>query len=321
MEELANMDERTQSVTEPKPELSIIVAASDHDLFSALFAAIRNQTVDLRRSEVIYVKATQKSVDDGEFERCKDLLSEVTRLKVLDIGNSARGRARNLGMAAASSDLFLFIGDDIIPSPNLVESHLKFHADHPAENAVGLGPAVFDDELRQDSFRRWLDDSGTQFGVSFTDSTQQMHPDFFYVTNTSIKRSFHERAGKYDERLPFVMHDDYEMGVRMKKLGIEVSYLPDAVGIHDHAVTFTERCGTMRMAAQSARLYEQLYPERGVLYRQFDRSLAWYRWNAVKKFCQHQFTGSAAALGAFYESRLAAAFVKAYSASERLSVS
>ena len=316
----SSMDGHTSSMADLKPEISIIVASCDHELFSTLCAAINNQTVDLRRSELIYVKASGKAIDDGELRRCEDLLSDVTRLHVMDIGKGSRGRARNLGIDAASSDLLLFMGDDIIPTPKVVESHLKFHANYPSDNAVGLGAAIFDDELRQDPFRRWLDDSGIQFGVSFTSGTQTVNSDFFYVTNTSIKRSFQERAGKYDERFPFDMHDDHEMGVRMKELGIEVSFLPDAVAIHDHPLTLTERCETMRMAAQSARLYEQLYPERGVLYCQFNRSLAWYRWNAAKKFCHHKLTGSADALGTYYESRLTATFLQSYADSEKFSV-
>jgi len=39
--------------------------------------------------------------------------------------------ARNIGINNAKSDIILFLGDDIIATPTLLEEHYKWHCKYP----------------------------------------------------------------------------------------------------------------------------------------------------------------------------------------------
>src|SRR3954451_19883813 len=47
--------------------------------------------------------------------------------------------ARNAGWRAAEAPLVLFLGDDMLPAPDLVARHLALHAAHPEPEVGGLG--------------------------------------------------------------------------------------------------------------------------------------------------------------------------------------
>lgn len=86
----------------------------------------------------------------------------------------------------------------VIPPRSLVEglSRLRFHEANPELHSVGIGGGVCPAELRKNAFRRWLEDSGEQFGVSFTTGVEHFPGNFFYVANSSVKRELLGRAGR-----------------------------------------------------------------------------------------------------------------------------
>ena len=89
-------------------------------------------------------------------------------------------------------------------------------------------------------------------------------------------------------------------------------YLPEAVCIHDHEVTLPERLEMMKRAAHSAHIYESLFPDRGPLYSQYNRSLGWYRSKAWLSLMLFRLFGVEWARGDFYDKTLAQAFVEEY---------
>src|SRR5205807_9504927 len=97
--------------------------------------AFSAQTADPGAFDVIVV-------DDGSTD---DTLATLERLKtpfalrVLAEPHRGPNWARNAGLAAASGQVVLFTGDDMVPGPAFVARHLAFHRTHPDEHDACLG--------------------------------------------------------------------------------------------------------------------------------------------------------------------------------------
>jgi GT2 family glycosyltransferase len=109
-------------------------------------------------------------------------------------------------------------------------------------------------------FARWLDRTGQIYGVQAGEDTQAVPEDFFYVANASVKRSFLDSVGRFDERFPEHSWDDFEFGLRLHAAGMVARLVPDAMTTHHHHVTLRERSATMIESGSAARIFERLRP-------------------------------------------------------------
>lgn len=168
----------------------------------------------------------------------------------------SRARQLNVAVRKARAELLLLLADDFIPCPELVQLHLQTHHDNPDEKMVAIGPGVFAQDNDTNEFMRWLENSGELFGVCFTDPKLKLPNHYFYMANTSLKRSFLREAGQFDEDFPYDAMDDWEMGLRLASLGMRTRYLPEAVAIHRHKISLQERCKAMEHAGQSSAIFD-----------------------------------------------------------------
>jgi GT2 family glycosyltransferase len=192
-----------------------------------------------------YIAAKQESYD-GPLQ-----------LELFSVEKCGRGAALNHGIKRSSSELLLFLADDFIATSFLVEEHLQLHLHRPEEHVVGIGPGIFPPEWELSPYMRWLDYDGGLFGVSFVgDDAEPPPPGFFYGANTSIKRSFLERSGLFDEDFPYDCGDDSELGVRLAKLGLQTVFLPAAVAHHWHEQGLEDGRIRGRMGGESAAILD-----------------------------------------------------------------
>lgn len=159
------------------------------------------------------------------------------RVRHLQSGRSGPGGARNLALAdhAPLAPLILITGDDIIPDPDYVAAHLDFHHRNPADTAgaVGLTRAYAPDGKLTD-FMEWLDtETDIQFGYHTLAPAQKVSFKYFYTSNVSLKKKM--IAGElFDLAFRHGGWEDMDMGYRLQKKGFELTYLPAAVGRHNH---------------------------------------------------------------------------------------
>src|SRR5437588_1214198 len=76
------------------------------------------------------------------------------------------GAARNTGSCATDRHLVLFLGDDMVPDPGLVERHLDTHRRNPEAHVAVLGEIRTHPEVPRDRIMRWLEWSASQFAFS-----------------------------------------------------------------------------------------------------------------------------------------------------------
>ena len=128
--------------------------------------------------------------------------------------------ARNAGWRAARGDIVLLTDDDTIPVPGLVSAHVRGHARFEHETVAVLGHVRWVRGVRVTPFMRWLE-HGIQFdfgSIAGSDASWA----HLYSSNVSLKRAFLQRLGGFDaERFPYG-HEDLDLGIRGRDLGMRV---------------------------------------------------------------------------------------------------
>jgi GT2 family glycosyltransferase len=259
-----------------KPQISIVTSFDNFDdydyddtdnlgfdrpMLTLMCEALANQTASPELFEVIAINPSTRIDWRPVFDEFMERSGRASGLdfRFYDVEAGGRGFANNCGIERAQAPLVAFLAGDYIPDANFVAAHLDFHRRHPELEAVGIGPGLFPALQREDDFCRWLEDSGTLFGVSFTIPDPVVPEHFFCVANASAKKRFLVEAGLFNKDFPYPAWDDFEMGLRLLARGLKSSYVPDAKAIHRHEVNFQARQESLRRAGESAYMFERKY--------------------------------------------------------------
>ena len=135
--------------------------------------------------------------------------------------------ARNAGARRASSDVLLFLDDDVEPQDGLIAAHCALHAGEAG--VIGLGdlpPVMSGTDFLSVMLRTWWE--ATQSGMrrpGYRHTYRDLLSGHF-----SMRRSDFERLGGFDETLG--CREDYELGYRALAAGLRFRFLPRAVALH-----------------------------------------------------------------------------------------
>lgn len=217
-------------------------------------------------------------VDDGSTDHTEKIVENLKsknaclrqhyvgqeNLKFIKQKASHQGVARNRGVKAAKGEIIVFIGDDIFVEPNFLQKHHDCHTKHPEENVVTLGFTTWDPNLAINSYMRFLENSGWQFGYNFLKPGWVNHKEpfkFFYTSNISLKKSFFEKEC-FDENFTCYGWEDIELGYRLwKKHNMKLYYEPQAPALHHHYLDESYLEKKMQNVGQSAIHFQNLHPK------------------------------------------------------------
>jgi GT2 family glycosyltransferase len=220
----------------------------------------------------------RQTYDDFEVIVVEDAENEATvpaagvPVRTLRAGEPGASHARNTGWRAASHPLVLFLGDDIIPSPDLLARHAALHDEHTEDDVGILGHVEWARELKRDAFMVWLD-HGIQFNYPSIRGSEA-GPGHLYTANVSLKRAALERVGGFDaESYPF-LYEDIDLGVRLFDQGFRLIYDKDAAAEHLHEVTLERWKSRMPIQARAEREWIRRHPgEEPYFYTRFSAAL------------------------------------------------
>jgi len=295
------------------PRISFLIATDDHppdlDLF---FDALISQSLPPSEYEVVIVDASRVHDYSAAYARCLKRKSPDLTLIYKPIDKGGRASAYNYGLGLTNAPIILFLGDDCLPPPKAAEVHLRFHEQKNDQRFVGISSALLADEYRESHFCRWLETSGELFGIPLTNDTVSIPKGFFYTANTSVKRELLDQAGPFVENFRYHAWDDYELGLRLAKLGMTSVFLPDAKALHMHNISLEERCERAVQAGESARVFERLFP--GLYTWQFKGFVSpWlHRLRAKALMLLYRATRNDRFLVWHYKAKLAASFAAGY---------
>ncbi|MCA9800947.1 MAG: glycosyltransferase [Cyanobacteria bacterium HKST-UBA02] len=297
---------------ETTPKISVLICAC-HDSVAETLLALNHQSLKPEAFEVILIDG----FNSREFE--SDVESVVTRddfnlqLRAFRSKNVGRSAGHNLAIRLARSELLIFLAGDFIPGRSYVEAHLNFHQNQPDRRVVGIGRGLFPDDLRNTEFRRWLEDSGSLFGISFNSESGQVPSDFFYAGNSSAKTEFISAVGLFDEDFPDDAWDDFEIGIRMNQCGMQALLVEGADCPHQHPLTFKERCSMTKLeAGENALILDCKHAGKKDWHSMFRYTPAQHRENALSHLKRYRTLRNKMDKVAYWENMLAAKFVEGY---------
>ena len=238
-----------------KPDFDISVVIPTYNRCESLKRVFYNLTsqrdVDLKRVEIIII-------DDGSSDRTGKIVkqfSHQSKIKSRYLFQQNRGpaAARNTGIRNARGEIILFIGDDILASPDLLRQHLDFHTIQCPEShtaMLGFCPMVADPDFKSTLIQSWL--NRKQMAFQNLTHMEVISHHYFYTCNLSLKREFLMKNGLFDERYPFASGEDIELGSRLTDAGMMLYYSKSALAYHVHPLSlfdYTKRYFKLGRAA------------------------------------------------------------------------
>lgn len=192
--------------------VSIIIPSLNSTLIDQVCEAIRCQTYDQSRIEVIIVGIDEKGIIPID--------TQITFIPTDRLTNAAKNR--NIGISRASGDIFVFLDSDCLPRPDWLIAHLTRHrrGEKVVGGAVELPPGG-----------RWqLADNVSAFHDLLPHTEEGPRP-YLATANLSMRREVIEDIGSMNPELRYA--HDLEWTVRMRKKGYSLYFEPRAVVLHD----------------------------------------------------------------------------------------
>ncbi|MGY6215127.1 glycosyltransferase family 2 protein [Methylolobus aquaticus] len=243
-----------------RPLISAIVTTFNRDAYlPRVLRALAAQTLYPDQFEVVII-------DDGSWDNTHPIVNGFTdrfRVRYAFQNNSGLAAAKNHGVFLAQAPIVLFLHDDHVADPRLLEEHLIAHRAYPGPHHAVLGHTDLAPEIADDPLMDFLTGTG-DYLLSYEHLTEGEELDYqhFWRGRTSCKRDFLLLNGVFDPIFRFGC-EDIELGYRLSDLGLTVVYHPKA---RSHIIrgvkleNFIERI-RLRGAAQYVLSQKHLKPE------------------------------------------------------------
>ena len=208
--------------------------------------SLRDQTLGKERFEVVLV-------DDGSIDETAEMVRRVRAqvdypLVYLWQPHGALATARNTGIRAARGQVMLYIDDDVMAHPRLLEEHLLIHRQYDRYVCNGWVNHVTE-AVRPDNPKFTAADISTSF---------------FWTSNVSVKLAHLKEAGCFDEDFKEYGWEYQELGLRLMAIGLKKRNNYKAIGFHiKKPPTQANIAGALAQArakARSARIYIEKHP-------------------------------------------------------------
>ena len=210
------------------PKVSVVIPTLNRaDLLARTIDRIEDQTVSREIYEVIVI-------DNASKDHTRDVLRQKAKLypnlRLFSQQKPGAAATRNVGIRAAKGETVLFIDDDILAEPNLIEAHLEHHRNN--DRASIIGAVVTPWAERRDPFLRYLRDRAIFNPYSLTG----LPMDFscYHTGNVSTSRALLNEIGGFDEGFSIYGMEDIELGYRLERIGCRMVHGPDARAVHQY---------------------------------------------------------------------------------------
>jgi GT2 family glycosyltransferase len=212
--------------------VSIVIPTHNRlDNLKKVLEALEKQTYPTNDFEIIVVS-------DGSTDGTDQFLAEnpsTLNLRAIFQPDLGVAVARNMGGQAATGEIIIFIDDDVVPAPELIQEHVRFQQEH-GRQAVVIGPMLAPLDFQPPIWVLWEHATLANQYAAMEQGIFQTTARQFYTGNTSIRRSQFLEAGGFDPS--FRRAEDVELAYRLAARGAEFFFHPKAVGYHYANRTF-----------------------------------------------------------------------------------
>lgn len=212
------------------PRISVSLCTYDRrPVLAECLRALCQQTVPRGSFELILV-------DDGSQDGTREFL-EALELpiphRLVRQANGGLAAARNTGLALARGEYVLFINDDTIADPGLVEAHLAAHREL-ARPACVLGNLRQPPQALENALMRVIENGDFMFDYAGLSPGQELDGLHFYTCNVSAPLAAVRAAGGFDQSFRRYGCEDSDLGLALEAAGLKVHYRPECSAEHRH---------------------------------------------------------------------------------------
>jgi GT2 family glycosyltransferase len=208
------------------PTISVVIPTYNRvDRWPAVLRGLSSQTVDFDDLEVVVVS-------DGSTDGTNEFLADADvpyELIFETQDNSGPAVARNRGVELACGTIVVFLDDDIVATPELVERHLRWHRESADDLAV-IGPMLSPPDVELSAPIRW--EQAMLYKQYDAMARGEYKPAYrqFFTGNASVPRARVLAAGGFDSR--YRRAEDVELAYRMHRGGVQFVFDADAAAFH-----------------------------------------------------------------------------------------
>jgi GT2 family glycosyltransferase len=171
-------------------------------------------------------------VDDASLDKSPGIISTLPVILVRHEKNLGLAATRNSAFLASHGDILIFIDSDACADPHLLERILEIYAQDETGKLGGVGGKGIEMKL-EGLADLWRSLHGRQdWGA---------HPlanvEYLFGLCCTYRREAFERVNGFD---PFFIRnagEDFDIGLRMRKMGYRLAYTPDGIVNHQHSDT------------------------------------------------------------------------------------
>ena len=190
-----------------------------------VISALEQQAYPLDAFEVVVVS---DGSTDGTDIYLRELRSKV-RVRWFTQPNRGPAAARNLAVQKADGEFILFIDDDVVPEPQILQEHARSHGE-ANRDVVVLGPLLNPTAFKMSPWVRWEQETLMRQYRALQRGDWPATARQFYTGNASLRRSHILSVGGFDEG--FRRAEDVELAYRLADRGLNFLFNMQAVGLH-----------------------------------------------------------------------------------------
>jgi len=197
-------------------------------------------------------------VIDGSTDATADALAAIVSpfpVRIVEQSNDGAASARNRGAAIAASDIILFLDDDMIADPALLDEHARLHQ-------TGADAVIGDTPIHPDSPAGFLPQSVARW-IASTSVKSPLSPFDVFSGQLSVRRSVFEELGGFDTaftRAAAFGNEDADFGVRLLARH-DARHNPAAISRQMYVVTPRQFMGRARRAVAADLHFVRKHPE------------------------------------------------------------
>lgn len=262
---------------EPLPLSVIICTYNRADLLKQVLESLRGQTLQQSEFEIVLI-------DDGSSDKTKQIaepFQSCLPLKYFYQRNSGLASAKNHGIFAARGRILLFLDDDDITMPALLEEHMKTHGAYPQENYAVLHYTGWSPGLTVTPLMHFVTEIGCfLFSYPHIKDGDILDYTFFWGGRSSCKRAFLIERGVFNPVFRFGC-EDIELGYRLSKHDLRVVYNRRGESKMIRPLTFDDFCSRLIRQGRSQYVFSTLHDDPAV-HKWAEMEDAEEKWNNIK---------------------------------------
>lgn len=241
--------------------LSVIICTFNRaDFLKKVLESLAGQTLPKEQYEIILI-------DDGSSDGTKDVVHmfrDRLPVKYFYQNNAGLASAKNHGIYAAQGKILLFLDDDDIAAPTLLEEHMKTHRKYQEERYAVLHHTAWASNLAVSPVMHFITEVGCfLFSYPKIKHGEILDYTYFWGGRSSCKRDFLIERGVFNPVFRFGC-EDIELGYRLSLHGLRVVYNAKAISMMIRPVGFDDFCKRLIKQGMSQYIFSTLHDNAGV---------------------------------------------------------